>query len=100
MVGIALQYQRGALSKEDVISMIEHPEVVPTFQRELARPEGLTMIGCKYKKGMILDEPIEIPEEFFLKNQKKKLRELGVETLSPEDEEKDYGGVGSLFESS
>lgn len=62
MVGIALQYQRGAITQEDVTAMIEFPEVAPKFQRELARPEGLTMIGCKYKKGLIKDEPIEIPE--------------------------------------
>ena len=100
MVGTALQYQRGIISKQDVVSMIEQPEVLPTFHRELARPEGLTMIGCKFKKGLISDQPIEIPEESFFKNQKRKMKELGIEITPPPgaDEETSLEGVAGMFD--
>lgn len=80
--------------------MIEYPEIIPIFQRELARPEGLTMISCKFKKGIISDIPIEIPEEKFLKNQKKKLMEQGIDVQPPPDEDQEnlFEGANFLFE--
>ena len=68
MVGLALQYQRGDISSEGVLSLINEPGLPLKIPRELARPEGLTMISCKFKKGIISDTPIDIPEEKFCRN--------------------------------
>lgn len=100
MVGAALQYQRGAITKEDVVNMLEKPETKPHFKRELARPEGLTMLSCKYKEGIISDTPIEIPEDKFCRCQKAKAAAAGVEyKIESENQETIMEGFADMFDS-
>lgn len=97
MMGAMLQVLRGDKSTEDVQGMLDREGGILQQEdntRSLAPARGLVLIDTVFKDNHLFEEPIMVPEPYFMKGHKKKLLLKGIEYRVPtEEEEMEIGGL-------
>lgn len=96
MAGALIQLSKGEITEEQIKKLLDEPDGDhPSIPRSCAPGNGLTLIDCLYKEGILFKEPQDIDEFYFMRGYKKRLEKMGI-TYEVPDPDKEHD-VGDLF---